>query len=196
MSSFAPGSRATRTAGWSGLLSRIAAGLLVYLVVSGLPLRFIRFSPILEWTVLLHTLAGFLSLVPVGLYLWRHYVEYRADALTPSKVLGYCGLAAVVLAEGTGLWVTYLALFSDRVPPLTRTLHLVPSIALAVLLFAHLWPLRRRSPAEGVTGEAFSAARRGYVGALLGVPAVALLLAFLVQLPSTTARRRPGDSLS
>ncbi|HMA28634.1 MAG TPA: multiheme c-type cytochrome [Thermoanaerobaculia bacterium] len=196
MSSSAPGPRATRTAGWSGLLSRIAAGLLVYLVVSGLPLRFIGFSPILEWTVLLHTLAGFLSLVPVGLYLWRHFMEYRADALTPSKVLGYCGLGAIVLAEGTGLWVTYLALFSDRVPPLSRTLHLVPSIALAVLLFAHLWPLRRRTPAEGVTPEVFSAARRGYVGALVGIPAVALLLAFPASLfydGPKTAGRFPKD---
>ncbi|MEO8056486.1 MAG: multiheme c-type cytochrome, partial [Acidobacteriota bacterium] len=178
MSSISPGSRATRTAGWAGLLSRIAAGLLVYLVVSGLPLRLIGFSSVMEWTVLLHTLAGFLSLVPVGLYLWRHFAEYRADALTPSKVLGYCGFGAVVLAEGTGLWVTYLGLFSDRVPPGARTLHLIPSIALAVLLFAHLWPLRRRSPAEGVTQEAFSAVRRGYVGALIGVPVVLLLLAF------------------
>ncbi|MBK9064406.1 MAG: hypothetical protein IPL89_14615 [Acidobacteria bacterium] len=188
--------RATRTGGWSGLLSRIAAGLLVYLVVSGLPLRLIRFSPVLEWTVLLHTLAGFLSLVPVGLYLWRHYLEYRADALTPSKVLGYCGLGAIVLAEGTGLWVTALALFSDRVPPLVRTLHLIPSVALAVLLLAHLWPLRKRNAAEGTAPEAFSAARRGYVVALLGAPAVALLLAFPASLlydGPKTAGRFPKD---
>ncbi len=177
MNNSSPASR-PRVADWSSLLSRLAGGILVYLVVSGLPLRLLGFSPVLEWTVLLHTLAGFLSLLPVGAYLWRHWRDYQPDALTPSKVLGYLALGAVVAAEGTGLWVTYLGLFSDRVSPLSRTLHLIPSVTLGVLLFAHLWPLRKRMAAPTEEVATFAAARRGYWSVLLGVPAVALLLAF------------------
>ena len=180
-------------AGWSSLLSRVAGGSLVYLVVTGLPIRLAPFSPVLEWTVLLHTAAGLLAFVPVTVYLVRHWRDYLPDALTPSKVLGYLALGATAIAFATGLWATALALFSTRVPPLVRTLHLVPSVALAVLLAAHLWPLVRR--AVPTIADGLLAARRGYLGAT-GVSVALFLLAFpaaLLHEGPRSAGRFPKD---
>ncbi|KAA0255858.1 hypothetical protein FBQ97_07450 [Acidobacteria bacterium ACD] len=187
---------ATAAARWWAPLSRLAGGALVYLLLTGLPVRLLPFSPAMEWTVILHTVAGVLALVPIALYLFRHAAEYWADALTPNKVLGWLSLGATVLAVGTGVWATALAFFSDRVPPLVRTLHLVPSIALLVLVAAHIWPLVKRAAPTVGDAAAFLSARKGYLLAAGAVPAVLLLLAFplaLLHEGPRTAGRFPED---
>jgi hypothetical protein len=178
MNSTAPRPPRDRAVGWKAVLSRLSAGLLAYLLLTGLPVRLMPFSPIVEWSLLFHTVVGLVAMAPLSLYLWRHWKAYRPDALTPSKVIGYMSLVAVAAAAGTGLWVTALAFFSDRVPSSVRILHLVPSVALAVFAVAHLVPSWRRVPFEaGATGP-FLRARRGYWRATLLAPAVLLFLAF------------------
>jgi hypothetical protein len=167
-----------RTAGWRGGLSRLATGSFVYLLLTGLPIRFLPFSPLVEWTVLFHTVVGVVSFAPAAVYLWRHWRHYRADALTPPKVLGYLALAAAAAAGGTGIWVAALAIWSDRVPRGVRTLHLVPSIALAVFAVAHLVPLWKRVPSTEEAARAFRDSRRRYATAAIAVPVLLLLLAF------------------
>jgi hypothetical protein len=122
--------------------------------------------------------AGLAAFLPITVYLWRHWKFYRSDALTPSKVIGYMGLFFLVFSAGTGLWATGLAAFSDRVPPTVRMLHLVTSVALAVLALAHLVPSWRRVPLERRPAELFRQARRGYFWSGVLAPAVLLLLAF------------------
>lgn len=182
-------------AGWSALLARLAGGALVYLVVTGLPIRLLPFSPAMQWTVLLHTAGGILAFVPIALYSYRHWRDYRRDALTPNKVLGYLAVAGAALAMGTGVWVTALAAFSTRVPPSVRTLHLVPSVALLVLMAAHLWPLvQRAAPTVGDSARYLNA-RRGYLAGL-GASATLFLLAFPASLahdgPRTAGRFPKG----
>lgn len=166
-----------RTLRWQAFSARLAGGLLVYLTVTGLPIRFLPFSPAMEWNVLLHTAAGVLALLPVCHYLFRHWRDYQPDALTPNKVLGYLGLGAALLALATGVWVTVLALFSTRVPETIRTLHLIPSVALPVFMIWHLWPLLRRRPPVVEDATSFLPARKGYLGAL-ATGTVLFLLAF------------------
>ena len=184
------------TARWSAPLSRLAGGAVVYLLATGLPVRLLPFSPAMEWTVVLHTAAGTLALLPLGLYLFRHAADYWEDALTPNKVLGWLSLGATALAMGTGVWATALAFFSDRVSPLVRTLHLVPSLALLVLLVAHLWPLVRRAAPTVGDAAAFLSARKGYLLAALAAPSALLLVAFPLALahdgPRTAGRFPAG----
>ena len=167
-----------RSIGWKAILGRLGAGLLAYLLLTGLSVRLLPFSPLVQWSVLFHTVVGIAAMAPIGIYLWRHWKFYRADALTPSKVIGYMGLAAVVAAVGTGLWATALAAFSDRVPSSVRMLHLIPSVALAVLAVAHVVPSWRRLPPEVGAAGSFLRARRGYLRASVLAPTVLLLLAF------------------
>lgn len=186
----------SQTAGWQGALGRLTAGLLAYLLLTGLPIRLMRFSPLVEWTVIFHTVVGVLSLLPVGVYLYRHWQNFRPDALTPSKVLGYIAFGAVALAAATGLWVTGLALFSDRVAPWVRSAHLIPSIAVAVLVVAHLLPLWRRVPSQPGAAAPLRAAQRRYLRAGTIVPAALLLLAFPASLLQRGPRRNgrfPAD---
>ena len=167
-----------RAFGWKQTLSRLSAGLLFYLLLTGLPVRLLPFSPLVEWSVLFHTVVGLLALLPVSLYLWRHWGHYRTDAPTPQKVIGYLAGGAVLLAGLTGIWATLLAIFSDLVPPSVRMLHLVPSVALLAFALAHLWPLGRRVPADAAAAGPFTDARRGYLRASVLAPVVLLLLAF------------------
>jgi len=169
------------------MLPRLAGGFLLYLLLTGLPVRLLGFSPAVEWTVVLHTAAGFVSLAPLALYLTRHWKHYRTDVLTPYKVLGYLGLFAAAAASATGLWVTGLALFSDHVSAGARALHLATSVAVGVFAIAHVLPLARRIPALADVTSSLLTARRGYLRAAVGVPAVLLLLAF----PATLLHRGP-----
>lgn len=178
METNAPGLVRDRAFGWKTLLSRLSAGLFVYLLLTGLPARLFRFSPLVEWSLLFHTVVGIAAMLPVGLYLWRHWRHYRSDAPTPPKVIGYLSFAAVLAAVGTGLWAAALALFSYRVPPSLRLLHLITSVALAVLAVAHLAPSWRRVPPESGAVGPFLRARRGYLVTVLLAPAVLLMLAF------------------
>jgi len=176
-----------RVAGWGGALSRFAGGTIAYLLLTGLPLRFVPFSALAEWTVLFHSAAGVLSFLPLSVYLFRHWRDYRSDALTPAKVLGWLSFAAVAAAEVSGLWVGGLALFSDRVPRWIRNVHLIPSIAAAVFAVAHLWPLWRRRAASPELAARAARLREGYLAAAVLVPAALLLAAF----PAALLHRGP-----
>ncbi len=177
-----------RASGWKAGLARLASGLLVYLFLSGMPVRLLPFSPFVEWTVLFHTVIGILAFAPLAWYLLKHWLSYRPDALTPSKVIGYLALVAAALSFGTGFWATALGAFSVRVPASVRMLHLVTSIALAVLAVAHLVPSWRRVPPEPEHATPFRSARAGHLVFGLALPAVLLLLA----LPATLLVRGPA----
>ncbi len=177
----------SRIAGWKGVLGRLAGGILAYLILTGLPIRFVPFSPLVEWSVIFHSVVGVLSLVPVGVYLLRHWRHFREDALTPPKVLGYLALVAIVAAEATGLWVAALAIFSDHVAPWIRSVHLATGIALAVFAVAHLWPLVGKVPSVEDAALAFRSARRGYLQAAAVAPAILLMVAF----PASLAEEGP-----
>jgi hypothetical protein len=174
----APRTIEERAAGWGGALARFAGGTLAYLLLTGLPLRFLPFSALAEWTVLLHSAAGVASFAPLAVYLFRHWRDYRADALTPPKVLGWLAFGAVAAAEISGFAAAGLALFSDRVPGWVRDVHLAPSVAVAVFAVAHLWPLARRKASAPETAARAAHLREGYLAAALLVPAALLLVAF------------------
>src|SRR5580765_4641526 len=61
--------------GWSGLLARAVAGVLLFELVSGLVITFGPFHAVVEWGLLLHTAFGLLAVVPMVWYLARHWKE-------------------------------------------------------------------------------------------------------------------------
>ncbi|HET9793297.1 MAG TPA: multiheme c-type cytochrome [Thermoanaerobaculia bacterium] len=176
-----------RAAGWGGALARFTGGTLAYLLLSGLAIRFVSFSALAEWTVIVHSAAGVLSFAPLGVYLFRHWRAYRADALTPAKVLGWFAFAAVAAAEMSGFWAAGLALFSRRVPGWVRDVHLIPSIAVGVFAVAHLWPIWKRKALSPDLARRARALREGYLASTVLVSAALLLAAF----PATLAQRSP-----
>ena len=123
--------------GWSARLTRIAIAGLLFLIASGLLVTLAPFHAAVQWSVLVHTLLGLLLLIPILWYSWSHFVDYRHYDLSDVVLLGYLGLAALVLCLVSGLVVTWQGLFAIRMSPLWRNLHLYSTIALLVLALPH-----------------------------------------------------------
>lgn len=69
-------------AGWSNLLARAAAAILMFELVSGLAITLGPFHPAMEWSLLLHTIVGVITIAPIVWYCARHWKDYSDQALT------------------------------------------------------------------------------------------------------------------
>ena len=54
---------------WSSILSKTAAAILLFELLSGIAITFGPFHPAVEWSALLHTMVGVLTLAPLVWYL-------------------------------------------------------------------------------------------------------------------------------
>jgi hypothetical protein len=84
-------------ADWSSVLSRTVAGFLVFEFVSGLAVTFGPFRPATEWNLLLHTMVGLLAITPLIWYSARHWKSYADQAMSDMLLLGYVGIAGLVV---------------------------------------------------------------------------------------------------
>jgi hypothetical protein len=142
--------------GWTSGLARSCLALLVFEIVSGLAITFARFSATLQWTVLIHTLAGLLMVVPVGIYTARHYLDYRRQGMSQVVVLGWVALWSLLVCLGSGLVVTGQALFGIKTTVFWRGVHFYSTLALAFGVVPHVLI----SFARVLRGEASTAAWR------------------------------------
>lgn len=140
-------SRRSRT-GWASVLSRSAAAILLFELISGLAVTFGSFNPAIEWGLLVHTVVGVLA---VGLLVWyfaRHWQTYSDQALSDVLLLGYVGAAALGICLLSGLLVTAQALWATRTSPALRYVHLVSTLLAVAATVPHLalgWWRRRKS---------------------------------------------------
>src|SRR5215471_4625613 len=159
--------------GWLTVLSRTTAAALLFEVVSGLAITFGSFHPVIEWSLLLHTLVGLLAVAPFALYLIRHFKDYVGQTLSDVLLLGYVACGALVVCGTTGLLLTEQGLFGVRTSPALRYVHLVSTLLVLAAVAPHIfigWLRRRRT--DFVTG-----ARRWLSATLAGTIAGACLVA-------------------
>ena len=83
--------------GWHSLRVRFCLASLVALMVSGLAITVGGFRPWIQWTVLVHTILGGATLVPVVWYCVVHVLAYRRHALSSTTLFGWIALAGVVV---------------------------------------------------------------------------------------------------
>jgi hypothetical protein len=62
-------------AGWSTVLARTAAAILLFELVSGLAITLGAFHPTTQWSLLLHTIAGVIAIAPLVWYCVRHWKD-------------------------------------------------------------------------------------------------------------------------
>ena len=142
------GERIQRT-GWASSLAHTAAAALLFEAITGLAITLAPFHAAVEWSVVLHTALGLLTLLPVTAYFAIHWSDYKAQALSDVILLGYAATAALLVCSGSGLVLTYQALLGISTSAGWRYAHLVSTVLALAAAAAHLalsW-LRRREPA-------------------------------------------------
>src|SRR5215472_9611401 len=145
-----------RRTGWSSLLSRTAAAILLFVLLSGLVITFGPFHPAIEWSVLGHTLVGVITLAPIIWYSLTHWKDYRDQALSDVLLLGYVGFAALAVCLISGLLVMGQALWTVKTSSWLRYTHLTSTLLVLVAGGAHIFIAwwRRRKQADGSEGAA------------------------------------------
>lgn len=134
--------------GWDSALSRAAAAILLFELISGLAITFGSFSAAIQWGLLVHTVVGVLTVALLVWYFVRHWQTYSDQALSDVLLLGYVGAGALGICLISGLLVTAQALWTTRTSPALRYVHLVSTLLAVAATVPHLvlgWWRRRRS---------------------------------------------------
>jgi hypothetical protein len=98
---------------------------LLFLAVSGLVVTFARFHPATQWSLIVHTVVGVLTLLPVSWYYVVHFLDYKHYRMSHVVLLGYIGLVALCVCTISGVVVTWQGLFGVRMSPAWRQVHLI-----------------------------------------------------------------------
>ena len=110
--------------GWLSKITWWNALSLVFLSASGLLITFGPFHAIVEWNVLIHTIVGLLTVIPLLWYCLVHWKDYRRYNLSDVVFLGYLAVAALLVCIVSGLVVTWQGLFGLRLSGVWRNIHL------------------------------------------------------------------------
>jgi len=128
----------SRALEWRSRLSVFVGGVLLFEAITGLWIWLLPFSVSSQISVLVHTAAGILFLVPYVFYQARHWWIYRGRPLSHYLITGYVAFAAVVLNAASGLILTYQALFSKLISYTWDTVHIVTTLAILAFLIPHV----------------------------------------------------------
>jgi len=147
--------RSLRT-GWFRVLSRTAAAILLFELLSGLAVTLGPFHPAVEWGVLLHTVIGVLAIAPLAWYCMQHWQDYRGQALSDVLLLGYFGVVGLLICLVSGLVVTGQALVSAKTSPWLRYVHLISTLLTLAATISHIliawWRRRGAEVSQGAWG--------------------------------------------
>src|SRR5262249_22012599 len=140
--------------GWVSGLARLSMALLIFEAASGLLITFGPFHAAVQWSVLVHTLAGVAMLLPLAWYCSNHLREYKRYTMSYIVLLGYVGLVALALCAFSGLVVTCQGFWGIRSSELWRKIHLVTTFATAGTILPHvlssLWRVWREGGSRPV----------------------------------------------
>jgi hypothetical protein len=106
--------------------------------VTGLLITLGSFQAGVQWSVILHTLGGVMMLLPLAFYCSRHVSAYRSYAFSPTVLLGYVGLGALLWCVLSGLVITVQGLFCTRTSAFCRQIHLYSTWVVLGTLLGHL----------------------------------------------------------
>ena len=148
----------TRKRGWESWLAKLSMAALLFEAVTGLAITFGPFHAAVQWSVLVHTVVGALTLLPLAWYCAAHWWEYRHWALSHIVLLGYVSLLGLAVCSASGVVLTVQGLFGVKTSPVWRQVHLVSTFVTLAGLVPHLF----FAAIKALKGEA-SAAARGYL---------------------------------
>jgi len=144
--------------GWSSILSRCTAALLLFELASGLAITFGPFHPAIEWGLIFHTVVGVLSVAPLVWYFVHHWKTYRTQAMSDVLLLGYAGACVLTICMVTGIVLAGQALLFVKTWAWLRYLHLISTLLGVAATLPHLalayWRRRKTATSRAVVGWA------------------------------------------
>lgn len=147
---------------WRSWLSAVTGALLLYEGLTGLAIYLLPFSVFSQLSVVLHTIIGLVSLLPVGWYVAHHWWLRRRGNLSHFQLIGYFALGLLGMSMASGLVVTWQGVFGPRMERLWDVTHLLSSIGLMVLVVVHLATAIVKKTGGTETGHRIRSARRSY----------------------------------
>ena len=145
---------------------------LLFEAVTGLAITFAPFHAAVQWSVILHTGIGALTLLPLAWYCAVHWWDYRRWALSNVVLLGYVALIGLVVCAASGVVLTWQAIVGVKISAVWRQTHLISTFVMLGGLVPHLLFVALKA----FKGEASTAAR-AYLWQTGAVVVVALLAA-------------------
>lgn len=131
------GRPALRT-GWVSWLAKISMAALVFEAASGLVITFAKFHAAIQWSVIVHTVVGVATLLPLAWYCYVHWLDYRRYAMSQIVVLGYVGVVALLVCSISGVVLTWQGLFGVRTAGWMRQTHLISTFVTLGTILPHL----------------------------------------------------------
>lgn len=112
-----------------------AGATLLFLTVTGLAVTIGPFHAAMEWGLLVHTVIGIATVLPLVWYCAVHWLDYRRYQLSSVVLLGYVAAAGLLVCLVSGAVVTWQGLAGTRMSPAWRQTHLISTcVTLAVAL--------------------------------------------------------------
>ena len=143
-------------AGWESWLAKFSMAVLLFEAVTGLAITLGPFHATVQWSVLMHTAIGALTLLPLAWYCAVHWWEYRRWALSHIVLLGYVSLVGLAVCSVSGVVLAWDGLFNVKTSSVWRQTHLISTIVTLIGLAPHLLFVA----VKALKGEASVAARR------------------------------------
>jgi hypothetical protein len=150
-------------------------GLLLFEAISGIVITLSPFYAAIQWTVVVHTLFGALSLLPLAWYTAKHLGDYRSYAASHITLLGYVGLTALFLCAISGLVVTWQGVFGLRTLAWCRQLHLIATLVTFGAVLPHVVFSYLRQRREGQASAASGYLSLVMLANLAGLALIGLL---------------------
>ena len=149
---------------WQRPLLRVVSGLLVFETLSGLAIYLLPFSVSTQMTVLVHTAAGIVFVLPYLWYQLRHWRIYRSIRVSHVVLTGYFSMLTSMVLVVSGVVLTAQALFGTRIDPRWDLVHVVATFGLVASVVPHVVTLllRARRARGSVGGDALRASTRGF----------------------------------
>ena len=179
----------------------LLGGVLLFLLLSGLGIWLLPFSVTAQVAVLLHTAIGLLLLVPIAIWLFRHWWTSRMSPWRLRKVCAYAGFWTLAVNAASGLWLSWEAFFSLNINHLADRIHLWSGLAAVPFVAVHVFPGVKKAATDGLeqlaalqNGELKAARRRMWaiVGGTAGVlVAVVVVASAVYHTPNLSTAKLP-----
>lgn len=187
----APKQSALAKFGWRSSLAKISMAGLLFEILTGLAVTFLPFHALVQWSIILHTVAGLLITAPLVIYCVAHLWEYRHRAFSQTVLLGYVALAGLLVCILSGVVVTAQGIWRTQTSSLWRQIHLITTFVAIVGVAPHVLFAAIKAIRNGAAAPARIYLVQTAVVVILAT--VAGWLSFPKAAYSTYSNKFPGD---